>query len=223
MLVVFVIIYLLSNLAIGWWASKKVHSTEDFVLAGRTLPMSLAIMVTFATWFGSETMLGAPMEFVKHGILGVIEEPFGAALSLILVGTFYAKKLYPLEVLTFSGYFRQRFGVFSERLSAIIMVPSYFGWIAAQLVALGLTLHLLLPISKEIGIVIGALIVMTYTILGGMWSVTVTDFFHTILLILGLLFLAYLLGSKITDWQMFIAQQPKDFFRFIPKTNNWIH
>jgi Na+/proline symporter len=84
-------------------------------------------------------------------------------------------------------------------------------------------LHLLLPITKEIGIVIGALIVMTYTILGGMWSVTVTDFFHTILLILGLLFLAYLLGSKITDWQMFIAQQPKDFFRFIPKTNNWIH
>ena len=223
MLVAFVVLYLFSNLAVGWWASRKVHSTQDFVLAGRTLPMSLAIMVTFATWFGSETMLGAPMEFVKHGVLGVIEEPFGAALSLILVGTFYAKKLYPLEVLTFSDFFRQRFGVFSERLSALIMVPSYFGWIAAQLVALGLTLHLLLPISKEIGIVIGALIVMTYTLLGGMWSVTVTDFFHNILLILGLVFLFYLLSRQIPDWQLFIDQQPKDFFRFTPKTNHWTH
>ena len=222
MLITFVIIYLSLNLLVGWWASKKVHSTQDFILAGRSLPLSLAVMVTFATWFGSETMLGAPMEFVKHGLLGVIEEPFGAALSLILVGTIYARKLYPLKVLTFSDFFRQRFGIFSERLSAIIMVPSYFGWIAAQLVALGLTLHLLLPISNEMGIVLGAVLVMTYTILGGMWSVTITDFLHNILLILGLIFLFFLLSNKIPNFEKFIESQPKDFFRFIPKNNHFI-
>jgi SSS family solute:Na+ symporter len=223
MLITFVVIYLLLNLAVGWWASKKVHSTQDFVLAGRSLPLSLAVMVTFATWFGSETMLGAPMEFVQHGLLGVIEEPFGAALSLILVGTIYARKLYPLKVLTFSDFFRQRFGVFSERLSALIMVPSYFGWIAAQLVALGLTLHLLLPISNETGIVVGAVLVMTYTLLGGMWSVTITDFLHNILLIVGLLFLFYLLMDKIPNFENFINSQPNDFFRFTPKNNHFIN
>lgn len=222
MLVGFVIFYLLLNLMVGWWASKKVHSTQDFILAGRSLPFALATMVTFATWFGSETMLGAPREFVHGGVLAIIEEPFGAALGLLIVGSIYAKKLYPLPVLTFSDYFRIRFGAMSEKLSAIVMIPSYFGWISAQLVALGMTLHLLLPISTEMGIVIGAILVMTYTLLGGMWSITITDFLHNIILIIGLLFLAYLLLDKIPDWGLFIDQQPAGFFRFIPKENTWV-
>jgi SSS family transporter len=222
MLVGFVIFYLLLNLVVGWWASKKVHSTQDFILAGRSLPFALATMVTFATWFGSETMLGAPREFVHGGVLAIIEEPFGAALGLLIVGSIYAKKLYPLPVLTFSDYFRMRFGALSEKLSAIVMIPSYFGWISAQLVALGMTLHLLLPISTETGIVIGAILVMTYTLLGGMWSITITDFLHNIILIIGLLFLAYLLLDKIPDWGLFIDQQPAGFFRFIPKENTWV-
>lgn len=222
MLVGFVIFYLLLNLMVGWWASKKIHSTQDFILAGRSLPFALATMVTFATWFGSETMLGAPREFVHGGVLAIIEEPFGAALGLLIVGSIYAKKLYPLPVLTFSDYFRIRFGALSEKLSAIVMIPSYFGWISAQLVALGLTLHLLLPISTEMGIVIGAVLVMTYTLLRGMWSITITDFLHNIILIIGLLFLAYLLLDKIPDWGLFIDQQPAGFFRFIPKENTWV-
>ena len=222
MLVGFVIFYLLLNLVVGWWASKKVHSTQDFILAGRSLPFALATMVTFATWFGSETMLGAPREFVHGGVLAIIEEPFGAALGLLIVGSIYAKKLYPLPVLTFSDYFRIRFGAISEKLSAIVMIPSYFGWISAQLVALGMTLHLLLPITTEMGIVIGAVLVMTYTLLGGMWSITITDFLHNIILIIGLLFLAYLLLDKIPDWGIFIDQQPAGFFRFIPKENTWV-
>lgn len=222
MLVGFVIFYLLLNLVIGWWASKKVQSTQDFILAGRSLPFALATMVTFATWFGSETMLGAPREFVHGGVLAIIEEPFGAALGLLIVGSIYAKKLYPLPVLTFSDYFRIRFGAMSEKLSAIVMIPSYFGWISAQLVALGMTLHLLLPITTETGIVIGAVLVMTYTLLGGMWSITITDFLHNIILIIGLLFLAYLFLDKIPDWGLFIDQQPPGFFRFTPKENTWV-
>ena len=127
MLVGFVIFYLALNLAVGWWASKKVHSTQDFVLAGRSLPFALATMVTFATWFGSETILGAPKEFVHGGVLAIIEEPFGAALGLFLVGAIYARKLYPLPVLTFSDFFRIRFGGLSEKVSALVMIPSYFG------------------------------------------------------------------------------------------------
>ena len=221
MLVGFVIFYLLLNLAVGWWASKRIHNTQDFVLAGRSLPFALATMVTFATWFGSETILGAPREFVRGGLLAVVEEPFGAALGLFLVGAIYAKKLYPLPVLTFSDFFRIRFGKWSEKISALVMIPSYFGWISAQLVALGLTLHLLLPISTEMGIVLGALLVMTYTLLGGMWSISFTDFLHNIILIVGLLFLAYLLVDKIPDFQGFINKQPAHFFQFTPRENTW--
>ncbi len=219
MLVAFVIFYLVLNLLVGWFASTKVRTTTDFVLAGRTLPFGLATMVTFATWFGSETMLGAPREFVHGGLYAVIEEPFGAALGLFIVGAIYARKLYPLPVLTFSDFFRIRFGGLSEKISALVMIPSYFGWISAQLVALGLTLHLLLPISTEMGIVIGSLLVMTYTLMGGMWSISITDFLHNIILIVGLLLLAYVLMDKIPNMSDFIAQQPKGFFRFTPESS----
>jgi Na+/proline symporter len=114
MLITCILVYLLLNLGIGFWASKKVKNTEDFVLAGRKLSFALASMVTFATWFGSETMMGAPGEFVKGGVLGVIEEPFGAALCLILVGLFFAKTFYNLNILTFCDFFKIRFGQKAE-------------------------------------------------------------------------------------------------------------
>src|SRR5690349_5477048 len=101
MVLLFILIYLLANLGIGWWASRRVRSVQDFALAGRRLPLVLAASTLFATWFGSETVLGASSEFVEKGLIGVIEDPFGAALCLVLVGLFYARKLYQLDMLTF--------------------------------------------------------------------------------------------------------------------------
>ncbi|MFD3409023.1 hypothetical protein SKC37_10170 [Aquirufa sp. HETE-83D] len=120
MLVAFVIFYLALNLAVGWWASKKVQTTKDFVLAGRTLPFAMATMVTFASFFGSESILASGKEFVHGGVLAVIEEPFGAALGLFLVGAIYAKKLYSLPVLTFSDYFRLRLGLFLKSFRLLL-------------------------------------------------------------------------------------------------------
>lgn len=88
MLIISICIYLSINVFVGFWASRRVHDTKDFVLAGRRLPLAMATMVTFATWFGSETMMGAPAHFIEGGFLEVIEEPFGAALCLVLVGVF---------------------------------------------------------------------------------------------------------------------------------------
>ncbi len=110
MLIASICLYLLLNLGVGLWASRRIKNTEDFVLAGRRLPLLLASMVTFATWFGSETMMGAPAEFINGGIMGVIEEPFGAGLCLILVGVFYARIFYRLNIITFCDFFRVRFG-----------------------------------------------------------------------------------------------------------------
>ena len=93
MLIFFVVLYLLFNIGVGFWASRRVHDTKDFLLAGRSLPFYISTAVVFATWFGSETLLGASSEFASHGLLGVIEDPFGAALCLVLVGLFFAKKL----------------------------------------------------------------------------------------------------------------------------------
>ncbi len=211
-----ILLYLSLNLWIGWWASRRVKTTKDFVLAGRGLGFMLASMVTFATWFGSETLTGAPAEFINDGFLGVIEEPFGAALCLILVGVFYARSFYRMNIITFCDFFRIRFGKSTELISAIVMVPSYFGWIAAQLVAMGVVLQAVTGLPLGTGIVISASIVMIYTIMGGMWSVSITDFLHNVILIAGLLVLGSILLNKTGGVEQLIGQSPKGFFRIIP-------
>ncbi len=219
MLLAFIVLYLLATLLVGYWASRKVKSTTDFVVAGRKMPLIVAGSAMFATWFGSETVMGAPSEFVEGGILGVIEDPFGAALCLILAGAFVAKPLYKLNILTFNDFYRLRFGRRTEIVSAIVMVPSYFGWIAAQMVAMALILNVLLGISMTWGILICAGVVVMYTYIGGMWAVSVTDFIQTIIIIIGMVALAVLVGSEAGGVAAVVKAQPEGFFQFFPERN----
>ena len=88
----------------------RVKNTADFAIAGRSLPLVMIVTTTFATWFGSETVLGIPAKFVQGGLNGVVEDPFGAGICLILVGLFFAAKLYRMNLLTIGDYYRERYG-----------------------------------------------------------------------------------------------------------------
>jgi SSS family transporter len=219
MLLGFIIVYLLSTLAIGWWASRKVKTTRDFVIAGRNLPLLLAGSALFATWFGSETIMGAPSEFVEHGLIGVVEDPFGAALCLILVGIFFARPLYRMNILTFNDFFRLRFSKLTELITSVLIVPSYFGWIAAQLVAMAIVLNAVAGVSVVTGIAVCTLVVLFYTYIGGMWAVSITDFVQTFMILGGLLFLAYELSHEVGGVQTVLSQTPEGFFHFLPEAN----
>ncbi|GAB4036351.1 high affinity choline transporter 1 [Spirosoma jeollabukense] len=224
MLLFFIGLYLLSNVAVGAWAARRVTTSQDFVLAGRRLPLMLAASVTFATWFGSETIMGAPAMFVEGGFLAVIEEPFGSALCLFLVGAFFARPLYRLNITTFSDYFRIRFGRSAELLSALMVIPSYFSWIAAQLVAIGIVLSVVTDVPREYCIIASAAVVMAYTLLGGMWSISVTDFFHNLIIILALAVLGVLLWNDVGGWEVIEKRTPAGFFRFLPQSTakDWL-
>ncbi|GAB3987854.1 sodium:solute symporter family protein [Spirosoma daeguense] len=224
MLLFCIAVYLLSNVAVGVWAARKVTTSQDFVLAGRGLPLFLAASVTFATWFGSETIMGAPAMFVEGGFLAVIEEPFGSALCLFLVGAFFARPLYKLNITTFCDYFRIRFGRSAELLSALMVIPSYFSWIAAQLVAIGIVLSVVTDIPREYCVIGSAAIVMIYTLMGGMWSISVTDFFHNLIIIIALAVLAVLLWNDVGGWQVIKQRTPDGFFRLLPHntSKDWL-
>ena len=100
MLIWFIVIYLLFSVAIGLYASTRVHNAKDFAVAGRHLPLPMVTATVFATWFGAETVLGISATFVKDGLHGVVADPFGASLCLILAGLFFANKLYRMNLLT---------------------------------------------------------------------------------------------------------------------------
>ena len=193
MLMTFIVLYLLASIAIGLYAATRVRNTADYAVAGRSLPLAVVIATTFATWFGSETVLGVPAKFVGSNLGGIVEDPFGAGMCLVLVGLFFARKLYLRNIITIGDYYRQRYGSLIEVLCSLIIIFSYLGWVGAQVTALGLVFNLLSQgaISLAWGMVIGTLVVLVYTLYGGMWSVALTDFVQMIVITLGLLAIAW--------------------------------
>jgi SSS family solute:Na+ symporter len=222
MLLTLVFAYLLITIAIGLVAAKRVHNTADFAIAGRHLPLAMIVTTTFATWFGSETVLGIPAKFVQNGLSGVVEDPFGAGTCLILVGAFFAARLYSMTLLTISDYYRERYGRTVELMCSIMIMISYLGWVSAQVTALGLVFHVLSgqAISVPLGMVIGVVSILAYTLFGGMWSVAVTDFIQMIILVVGLSILAVFAADQAGGADKVIAlATSQDMFRFWPEPN----
>ena len=191
MLLWFVIGYWVVSVAIGLVAAMGVKNTADFAAAGHRLPLPIVTATVFATWFGSETVLGIPATFLKEGLGGIVADPFGSSLCLILVGVFFARHLYNRKMLTIGDYFRERYGRVVEILITLCIVASYLGWVAAQIKALGLVFNVVSDeaISQETGMIIGAGSVLIYTLFGGMLSVAITDFLQMIIIVIGMLYI----------------------------------
>ncbi|MCB0280438.1 MAG: sodium:solute symporter family protein, partial [Calditrichaeota bacterium] len=222
MLISSIIIYILFTIAIGFWASKRIHYTEDFTLAGKSLSTVVVGVTIFATWFGAELVMGMPNQFVSHGIQGIIADQFGVFLCLVLIAVFYAKKMYQLQIVTINDFFRIRFNRSIELVSSILILPVYFAWVAAQFLALAVIFNSVLNVPVSIGILIAAFTVLIYTYVGGMWAVSLTDLIQSIMIIIGLLILLITLMDMSEPLADIIAKKPDGFFNFLPD-NGWIN
>ena len=189
MLLQLVIAYLVLSVAIGLFAATRVHNTRDYITAGRNLPMPVVLAMVFATWFGAETVLGISATFLEEGFRGLISDPLGASLCLVLFGLVFARPLYRMNLLTLGDFFRVRYNRSIELVLSLCIVISYLGWVAAQVTALGLVFNVLSEdtISMNQGMLIGAGVVLVYTLFGGMWSVAMTTFVQMIVIVIGLL------------------------------------
>ncbi len=223
MLIWFVALYLLASIAVGLFAATRVHNAKDFAVAGRSLPMPVVTATVFATWFGAEAVFGVSATFVKEGLRGVVADPFGASLCLVIAGIFYGTKIYKLNVLTLGDFFRMRYNRSVEILATLCIVTSYLGWVSAQIKALGLVFNVVTDgaISQEAGMVLGTAIVLTYTTFGGMFSVAILDFLQMSIVMGGMLFIGYLVSGMTGGVGAVISQASAagklDFF----PSGNW--
>lgn len=225
MIAIFILLYMLLMIPIGIYASRKIKSSQDFALAGRHLPFSMATATVFATWFGSETFLGAGSRMAEGGFLSVIEDPFGAGLCLILIGLFFAKKLYAGQTLTIGDYFHNRYNKTVATMLSFAIILTYFGWVAAQFVALGIILNMLLGIPAMTGMIFAAIIVIIYTYIGGMWAVSITDTVQMGVIVLGLIVILIEVLWQNGGIGSIIASTPSEFFRLTPTdgtTKDWL-
>ena len=212
MLATFVIAYLLVTITIGLLAARRVHGAKDFLVAGRSLPLYMNVATVFATWFGAETVLSVSATFAKDGLHGIPGDPFGASVCLVIAALLFARLFYRMNLLTIGDFYRQRYGKGVEVLTSIAIVLSYLGWTSAQLTALGLVIATLSggAIDLNTAILIGAGVVVVYTIFGGMWSVAFTDLFQTVVIFIGLSLVAYLVSNLAGGAGKVIAQAAAD-------------
>ncbi|HAL18889.1 MAG TPA: sodium:solute symporter [Spirochaetaceae bacterium] len=186
LIIAVVVIYMLVMLYIGYASSKKVNSNEDFVVAGRRLGPFLMMGTLAATEIGGGSSLGV----VQNGM----NAKFGISASwyIITMGlafvilTFIAPKLRETEVKTVPEFFRRKYGKVSGIITSVIMFLPLVGLTAGQFIAYAYILATMLGISYKMAVIIVGVVVTVYAVMGGMWSVTITDFVQVFLIVIGM-------------------------------------
>ncbi|MFT4100769.1 MAG: sodium:solute symporter family protein [Burkholderiaceae bacterium] len=202
-----VILYWIVSVVIGLIAALWVKNSSDFAVAGRSMPMYVVTATVFATWFGSETVLGVPATFLDEGLRGIVADPFGSSMCLILVGLLFAAPLYSKKLLTIGDYFRVRYNRTVEVVISLCIVVSYLGWVGAQMKALGLVFNVVSQgaIPERTGMLLGAASILVYTLFGGMVSVAITDLIQMVVIVAGMLYIGNEISGQVGGVSVVIA------------------
>ena len=222
-LIVFVAVYLAITISIGLVAARRVKTAKDYLVAGRGLPLYMNTATVFATWFGAETVLSVSATFAKDGLGGIAGDPFGASACLVLAAIFFARVFYRMDLMTIGDFYKKRYGKGVEVMTSLAIAASYLGWTSAQMTALGLVIHVLSGglLDLNTAIILGAAVVLVYTIFGGMWSVAFTDLFQTVIILIGLTLVAFLVGGQAGGFDKVLTQAVADGkFNFFPASSD---
>jgi len=218
-------VYLAIMIAIGVYAARGTHSATDFIVAGRKLPLWLCSASVFATWFGSGIMMGATTSAYDRDFLAMVAEPYGSALALLLTGLFFARIYRRTRRLTWVQFFEARYGKFAGVFGSVADIAGGIIWLGGVLFTFGVLAESLTGLPMEAGIFVGVLVVVIYTMIGGMMAVALTDFVQMVVLVVGLIGLFVLVLNDVGGWGAISAQLPEHTIRAIPvehTINNWV-
>lgn len=203
-----VIIYLLLMLWIGWYSSTKISTNTDFMVAGRRLGPLLMAGTLAATEIGGGSSLGV----VQNGMSGY---GISASWYIITMGiafvilSFIAPRFRAATVKTVPEYFRRRYGKTSGIVTAVIMFLPLVGLTAGQFIASAVILSTMLNIDYQVAVIIVAVVVTVYSIMGGLWSVTLTDFVQVFLIVLGMIIAVPYAMNYAGGWDRIVSNIPK--------------
>ena len=216
-------VFCVAMLGIGVYASRKVKNSEDFMVAGRGLPFWLATPVLFATWLGGGLVLGASGAAYQNGIWsdeyawGVIPDPFGAGLCLILAGLFYMPILRKMGGLTLADFFMTRYNKTTALIVSIAIAITFIFWTAVQVISFGKIFESMIGMDYLIGIIISLVVMVAFTMLGGLWAVSLTDFWQTFIIVAGIILLVPFALNAAGGWDSVVASVPETSFSFFPQ------
>ncbi len=208
--VVGVIAYIFLQFAIGLWVSRRIFTERDYINAGRRIGPVIGAFTVFATWFGAEAIIGAGGEVYREGISGATLDPFGYALALFVSGLVLAVPLWTRGYVTFGDFFRERYSPGVEKLAVFLMLPGTIMWAAAQIRGFGQVMGAASDVPVATMIVIGAVVVIAYTTIGGLMADAITDFIQGAAIIAGLIVLCALVSVSLGGLGAALEQVPAD-------------
>jgi Na+/proline symporter len=213
-------LYLLVMLGIGAAAARRVSTTKDFLVAGGRLSLSFSTFALLAAWYGAATVMGAAGAGYQRGFLGVIADPFGSSLTLILAGLFYVRLLRRAGYQTSVDFYEARYGRATGVLAALTMIVVYVGWCGSQVVALGFILNFLTGVDTVLATVIAAIVILAYTSMGGMLSAAWNDFLHMVVLLIGITVVTAVFAASV-DFFGALGRLPEHYFYVRPHRAGW--
>lgn len=205
-------LYMLGMLGIGWWATSRSKNSEDFLVAGRRLGPTLYAGTMAAVVLGGASTVGGVGLGYQYGISGAWLV-FSIGCGILLLSFAFAARINRLEVFTVAQMFELRYGPGASLLTGIVMAAYTFMLSVTSTIAYGAIFAVLFDMGKVPAILLGGGVVITYSVLGGMWSITLTDFVQFIVKTLGIfVILLPILYFKAGGWEGLHTSLPDTAF-----------
>jgi Na+/proline symporter len=181
---------------IGWWLGRKAKGLDGYMLAGRNVGLALASATAIATWVTSNTTMAAPQLTLQLGIWGMVGYSLGSVGLLLFAPMAKRIRVLMPNAYTSGDFIRLRYGKGAWRVFLLISFAYGLGWLISLAMAGGVLINALSGIDYRIGMTVILTICVVYTLLGGLRAVIGTDFIQTVLILVGIVTLAWF---AITD------------------------
>ncbi|GGB60738.1 sodium:solute symporter [Fictibacillus barbaricus] len=211
---VIILLYFAVLIGAGIIGSTKAKTSEDFNLAGRNLGMFMYLGCLSAVILGGAATIGTTKLGYQFGISGIWFVSM-IGLGIILLGTIFLRKIDSLKVTTISELLGKRYKSETRLLSAIVASIYTLMIAVTQVIGMGTIINVLLGWNITTSMLVGGGIVLFYTILGGMWSVTVTDIIQFVVMTVGIFFIMLPMSvSKVDGFGNLLTELPKTHLDF---------
>jgi len=209
-----VLLYAAGMLALGWYGMRRAKTRDDYLVAGRNLGPGFYLGTMAATVLGGASTIGTVRLGYVHGISGFW---LCGAIGLGIVGLslFLAKPLLKLKIYTVTQVLERRYNPAARQSSAVIMLVYALMIGATSTIAIGTVMQVLFGLPFWVAILVGGGVVVLYSTIGGMWSLTLTDIVQFLIMTVGLVFL--LMPMSIADaggWNALVEKLPARYFDF---------
>ncbi|MFD5491477.1 sodium:solute symporter [Streptomyces sp. NPDC127091] len=207
-----IVFYMAAMLAMGWWGMRRAKSKSEFLVAGRRLGPAMYSGTMAAIVLGGASTIGGVGLGYKHGLSGAWMV-FAIGLGLLALSVFFSARIARLKVYTVSEMLDLRYGGRAGIISGVVMWAYTLMLAVTSTIAYATIFDVLFDMNRTLAIILGGSVVVAYSTLGGMWSITLTDMVQFVVKTIGVLLLLLPIAVvKAGGFSEMKAQLPTGYF-----------